>query len=66
MPDKSKKIKEMGYEGGYPMMGDKPANMMKPYQMGHSPKEMKYSSMPMKGHGKATKAGRPSILDRMS
>ena len=37
MPGTSKKIKEMGYEGGY----NKPANMMKPYQMGHSPKEMK-------------------------
>lgn len=41
MPGKSKKIKEMGYEGGYPMMENKSANMMKPYQMGHSPKEMK-------------------------
>ena len=72
MPGKSKKIKEMGYEGGYPMMEDKPANMMRPYEMGHSPNEMGHSPkemkhpMPMKGHGKATKAGRPAILRHMS
>ena len=48
----------MGYEGGYPMMEDK-AMMMKPYKMGHSPKEMK-------GHGKATKTGRPAVLRHMS
>ena len=61
------------------MPGKKPYNMahspemMKPYEMGHSPnemghspKEMKHSSMPMKGHGKATKAGRPTILKHMS
>ena len=45
---------------------------MKPYEMGHSPNEMGHSPkemkhpMPMKGHGKATKAGRPAILRHMS
>ena len=54
------------------MPGKKPYNMahspemMKPYEMGHSPKEMKHSPIPMKGHGKATKAGRPTILKHMS
>jgi hypothetical protein len=46
-------------------MGHSP-EMMKPYEMGHSPKEMKHSPIPMKGHGKATKAGRPAILKHMS
>jgi hypothetical protein len=41
MPGKSKKIKEMGYEGGYPMMGDKSANMMKPAYKAHHPMKMK-------------------------
>ena len=63
MPKGSKKMKEMGYKSGYamkPYQMDDP-NMMKPYQMGHSPKKMghspkqmdhamkmKHSPMPMK------------------
>ena len=61
MPGKSKKIKEMGYEGGYPMMEDESANMMKPYQMGHSPKEMNH---PMKM--KSPYNMKPQILKHMS
>ena len=52
--------------GKKPYNMDDKAMMMKPYEMGHSPKEMKHSSMPMKSHGKATKAGRPTILKHMS
>ena len=44
MPGKSKKMKEMGYEGGYPMKG--PYNM-KPYQA-HHPMNAKHPNM-MKG-----------------
>ena len=61
MPGKSKKIKEMGYEGGYPMVGQTKSpspDMMKPYQANHP-------NM-MKGHGKATKTGRPAVLRHMS
>jgi hypothetical protein len=48
-------------------MGHSPEKMgHSPEKMGHSPKEMKHSPMPMKGHGKATKAGRPAILKHMS
>ena len=67
MPGKSKKIKEMGYEGGYPMMENKSANMMKPYQMGHSPKEMNH---PMEmNHAMKMKSPynmKPQILKHMS
>ena len=43
MPGKPYMKKDKGaYEMNHP-------NMMKPYQMGHSPKEMKHSPMPMKG-----------------
>ena len=59
MPGKKKK---QAYEMNHP-------NMMKPYQMGHSPKqmghspkEMKHSPMPMKGPYNM----RPSILNQMS
>jgi len=51
MPKGSKKVKEVFGKSGYtmkPYQMDDP-NMMKPYQMGHSPKEMKHSPMPMKG-----------------
>jgi len=67
-----KKMKKGVYEMNHPNMM-KPSyemnhpNMMKPaYEMGHSPKEMKDSPMPMRGHGKTTKAGRPVILKHMS
>ena len=57
MPGKKKK---QAYEMNHP-------NMMKPYQMGHSPNEMghspmKHSPMPMKGPYNM----RPSILNQMS
>ena len=58
MPGKKKK---QAYEMNHP-------NMMKPYQMGHSPKQMnhamkmKHSPMPMKGPYNM----RPSILNHMS
>ena len=63
MPKGSKKIKEMGYKSGYamkPYQMDDP-NMMKPYQMGHSPKKMHgpFHNAHVKGH-------RPSILNQMS
>jgi len=35
MPGKSKKIKEMGYKGGYPMKGA--------YEMGNGPKQMNHT-----------------------
>ena len=60
MPGKKKK--KGAYEMNHP-------NMMKPYQMGHSPnemghspKQMKHSPMPMKG----PYTMRPSILNQMS
>tara|TARA_B100000424_G_scaffold120026_1_gene90676 strand:+ start:260 stop:448 length:189 start_codon:yes stop_codon:yes gene_type:complete len=56
------KKKNGAYEMNHP-------NMMKPYQMGHSPnemghspKQMKHSPMPMKGPYNM----RPSILNQMS
>ena len=58
MPGKSKKIKKMGYKGGYPMMEDK-AMMTKPAYESNHPNMMK-------GHGKATKTGRPAVLRHMS
>lgn len=54
MPGKPYMKKDKGaYEMNHP-------NMMKPYQMGHSPKEMKHSPMPMKGPYNM----RPALLKR--
>lgn len=54
MPGKSKKMKEMGYEGGYPMKGA--------YEMGHSPKQMNHTG-PMQMSPYKMK---PAVLRHMS